>query len=739
MEHRQSSRPDGHSTNWAEVLGFTIAAGSPVRQQHLRIHSGLNALFGRNGVGKTILLREVERLLAQNAWNRDEPGSDYPSVSTAEAFYSMGGVHLLAPITRAELFDDDEPVNPIAQAARDWIASDPLSTGRDRLNVWSLDPVSRELISPLKGAGFTQDGIVSLLEQGRWMWQPRAEVLYLCDHQPLRGSSSDQWLASAESWASEFSTQTPLPGVRNGQLSWEDHDDEFGFCWRFPGISLRGPSSRSPLMPLPETLGVEWAPEWVGYPVVALPDAPRIRLAVLTDGIETSAKAAPGIWSTATERTVRTLPQHFSRKHVDFWNSTAPGAVAPIVHVDDAIEQISLAANAVMSDLFDEAPSLRLRRRPETDWYAGLAPIIWEARATSEGPWISAEELGAGHQRYANFAIERAINHWQRSRIPRIPANSQLVDLGTIALLDEPERALHVLAERHLAAALGALADFVLFSTHSTEFFDAAGESQIELRQNAHGNIEIHPVRISLNPDERRVVANRLGITPARLAALTNVYLLVEGVHDRAVIEAFNSSEIERSRAKLLELGGTKDLARVVLSDFLFDSTDAPIAICLDNVNANALDASMDQLRQRQTTSQRHGYLDSLRNDERFHAPEMKQLVELLRAAVRAERLDRIVPLGLSKRDIVEYLPVRAIDPRFESWKALNVAFLKAQGRSTWRPGDGLAKKNWVNANGGRYKVPGIRQALSVVAASGIPRHRDFDALGQRLLDLARR
>jgi energy-coupling factor transporter ATP-binding protein EcfA2 len=61
-------RAEGH-----EVLGATILRRGPIGAVNLRFRDGVTALYGKNGAGKSVLLRNLEAVLDGDAapWDED--------------------------------------------------------------------------------------------------------------------------------------------------------------------------------------------------------------------------------------------------------------------------------------------------------------------------------------------------------------------------------------------------------------------------------------------------------------------------------------------------------------------------------------------------------------------------------------------------------------------------------------------------------------------------------------------
>lgn len=710
-----------------DVVGVTVSAAPPVGIQHVRLGRGLNAIYGKNGVGKTRLLTEIERTLSTGAYRLadgslvlDGPPDRDPGLppSAASALYQIGGVHLHRPTEASEHRSIRDVSHPLANVA-----------------VWLEDPwapTHPRLGSVLADLKLTKEDLDALLLRGRWMLSATGD-LYLCDDQPLNSPLTPHWLSEWDEWSRQFtnaaSRQTRTTRRR---IRWPDDDEmEWQLAqangsdvpreWTFSGIMLRMPFAGRRdgrlLPPPPELLGLPPLPSWAGLPFVHVASEVWLHRPIISDGLlNGSIPRRVERWDEVTNLTVTKL------------RARSPEVLA----------EVSRFANELLADLFEAAPVLRLQALPASDWFNGQPPLRWEANMHPHGPWFPLADLGAAHQRFTTFAISRALDvaeaNARAARMRQQPRRRPQVGLGTFVLIDEPERALHSSAERRLANALSQLGDRVLVSTHGTEILDIAASQGSITRLSWDDDGEMQALDARLPEGFDHAAAAEWGLTPSRLGSLSSAIVFVEGPHDQLVVDWMLHATGTKARWTTIPLGGTKELHTLASTGLVFAMSDAPIVVCTDNASTEALDRCRDELQRRRHDHQRFGYLADMRKDTLFRPQEMQQLLRLLEASVSHQRLDRVSLFGFSKRDIVEYLPMSLIDPRFQDWKQLGTAFLADAGRTSFAPGDGRVKKDWVNKHGGSYNVPGIKRALKHLEAHGpFTIHRDFRRLATRL------
>jgi hypothetical protein len=391
-----------------------------------------------------------------------------------------------------------------------------------------------------------------------------------------------------------------------------------------------------------------------------------------------------------------------------------------------AAELIESSADHQLSQLFADAPSLRLEVRDPEQWYT-KDPVRWTA-TVGDTQGLDLSDLGSAHQRYAVFAIQQAVyGHDGR------PA---------FAIIDEPERALHRAAEDRLCAALPSLAEYVIVASHSTSFLDADGALVHATRPGTRLRLDSEPPQADTR--SIRDLAAVLGVRRSDITARWRVIVLVEGPHDEAVIGAFCQDVLRRPDVHVVCLGGTYGLEHLASATRLFDLTDATLLVVTDNASADHFATLHGGLVTRGNDKARHGLLDDTRN-RRDNSQEFKALLAMLTAAVNAGTIDRFAaPFGFERPDIVHYLPAQEFLPGCETWDDISRRFLDEHGQRSFHSGDGRRLKKWVNdQTGGAYKVPAIRNLAERLAAKwgerpgGLAANRppEFSALAERILE----
>lgn len=229
------------------------------------------------------------------------------------------------------------------------------------------------------------------------------------------------------------------------------------------------------------------------------------------------------------------------------------------------------------------------------------------------------------------------------------PGLEQYVPSLVVRIVDEPEAHLHPAAQRRVAAALDSLrlrGQNIVIASHSPHFLDLQGWSLVHV-ENVHGTTTLRPV-----PDEgeraRASLARDLGVNRGELLAGIAGVLIVEGPHDRLVLDALFGSAIREAGIAVICMYGTGNLMATAELDFITRYLDVPVAVLLDYTRLDRV------------------------QEGRARTDEERKLAEVWRTC-RRRRL-RWTPLGLDRPDIVCYLSesaVRDVNPGFPGWSAV--------------------------------------------------------------------
>lgn len=343
----------------------------------------------------------------------------------------------------------------------------------------------------------------------------------------------------------------------------------------------------------------------------------------------------------------------------------------------------------------------------EADAYEVLPELLTEVVPEIKGMgFLNAPELTrmsqlfdqllwrAGRQRLDTDRWRTEI--WQ-SFIPGLRALSEPV--RTIRVFDEPESHLHPSAQRRVSNALlrwSRGADDIVIATHSHYFLGHPDWAYVHVSRTPEG-----VVARPLTPGDLTAggqVAAAMGLTRGELLAGRQLILVVEGEHDRTVLEGLFGVQLRTAGVGILALHGTHNAMALVDADFWVHFTDVPMALLFDNTRLERLN---------------RGKRETLTEEE-------KKLVALRRALKRTGRT--LTPFGLKRPDITAYLPeslLREDHPHFPEWQAV-IREWERRGRPSFK--SFVTERTGVDLK----ETRSVRRLVDVMRERGLEPHPEL-------------
>lgn len=364
----------------------------------------------------------------------------------------------------------------------------------------------------------------------------------------------------------------------------------------------------------------------------------------------------------------------------------------------DAAEKLSLElsarANELMASVLLDAPCAAVKFQPPMLRFSS-PPARWTFRV-GERSTVGLAQLSTAEQKWATLAINFATAESQRAG--RFQGSDRLRPI--VFVIDEPEAALHRVAEARVADFLVSWTrdprHVAFVATHSPELLDVPEASLTEISKQSIGYPKSRVQRLDLAD---RDALERLGLRPSDLLRWPRVFLLVEGEHDRQMIESYFGPRLRKARVELLPLRGAKQLASTIDSRVLFKYTEATVVALLDNMSAESV---RDSWRQAQLTRMTDGVaaakqvvVDWFAGDK---SEESRYMSGWLTSSLEVGLESRLIPYGLAERDIIEYLPVSVLVPGAASWNALHQ---EHQADRALKKGHPNEFKPWLRARKG--------------------------------------
>ncbi|MET7969776.1 AAA family ATPase [Micromonospora sp. NPDC005305] len=240
---------------------------------------------------------------------------------------------------------------------------------------------------------------------------------------------------------------------------------------------------------------------------------------------------------------------------------------------------------------------------------------------------------------------------------------SSLRPQTVVRVFDEPESHLHPQAQRMIAVALDRLrlrGDNIVLASHSPHFLDLPAWRLVHVQHTPEGTTMSALAAADL--DARKALAGQMGLSRGELLTRVSLLLIVEGEHDRLLLEELYGARLQDAGVAIIRMHGTSNLPATAQMDFIERHLDVPIGVLLDFTRLEKVDDN------RIPTSHLHAEEQALRH---------------LRRACRKNRRP-MTYFGLSRPDIVAYLnedAIRVDEPGFPGWSTVTREFGAVSGR----------------------------------------------------------
>ncbi|MGW8564621.1 AAA family ATPase [Isoptericola sp. NPDC055881] len=645
---------------------------------HLKLDPGVLALYGKNGVGKTRLLGALSDALTGVARDEriglvhmrtpdpeeirtipaDREPTDWPSqIETAAAAHLKESRAMsIDRIVRwrdeyfARNLENEAPWNAISEFAEELAQEEYSPTSlaesikaqvellrRDRQGVDDLREAWAALADEL-----STGGLVTLRATGTRL-EPRWDVYTSADPAMVTA-----WGVVADAHRQHNLTARLLKATLAGDTSEDvirdllnspNRYDQMGITFPWAG-DLTFDSAHFEGFPtgfkdaITRGVAPEAWPEWAPRPFVKVAETDSLPIRVLTendaiDDVDSVTRAA--------------LSDAGGSDLVDIADGQEVSFSPPVTAL---VRQIEQRSNEIVSRILQPAPVLRFAPRTVGDWFVGKLPQ-WELSDDGTS-WFELADASQAQARWVRLAISIGTEQ-QR-------ANSRPV----VLLSDEPELGLHSQAQARLPTVLGALASdlkaVVVTATHSPALLDSTSTQPVHvMRSGAYAAIrEVPPAGDAL---ERSWAAEQLGLTRSAMLQRIRTFVLVEGPHDRLVLEGLLGDALRDSGALVLPIGGAKQLPKMASAEWIWELTDASIVVVLDGIASRAVIPIWDKVRELAERDDVEGAIRALQPLSRMPGTEPGWLQTFLANVAKAGRWDRVMPAPLSEPDIICYLP----------------------------------------------------------------------------------
>ena len=606
------------------VLGVTIDGPPPLGRMHVNLRSGLSVLYGLNGAGKTRVLNALASAL-QGYRSKDGQGVVHVQLDDASVVRSTGFTAALLAGLREGVLSEEVTFDP-GQRATGWLESGDSARAVVEQRLSRVDSTWEHFelaASEAAWAGYFSLEAVGTTN-GRWqIWVSNT----LVEDSPL---------------ADAYRTVGPL--VNEAESLFERHrsalkagDNAEAFTTGFAAIEAQVMAAspwdlgHQALLDLATDYLAE-RPHWVPVEIAtagSMTVGPVDVVRVDEDGADVDG---------------RTRGQLMPRPRLSRLRPTLFDGNADSMTLDEEVAErlSSLEKEATRSfrSVVGAGPTLRFDLGTPERWFLGDPPA-----------WVCDDEYGAAvplaqlskfRRRWATAAIELAL------------AGHGVVDRPSIVLSDEPEAGVHRTGEVQVVSGLVDLMAGPpragVVATHSPAFLQSTSARLLHVRRDVSGKTHVSTL------DGFPEVAD-LGLTRADLLALRRVFVIVEGEHDKIVLETLFRSELERAFAQIFVLRGAKQAIAAAHAEWLLTATDAPLLIVLDKLSEAAVAETWASARAFLAENRSDDAGRAVRSLRDIRKDEAGFLGSLGEAAIRTGALPRLHFWGLSADDILLYLP----------------------------------------------------------------------------------
>lgn len=754
-----------------QIVGFEIASDPMLQPQFLPLDPGLTVFYGLNGSGKTRLISGIrDALLGVSS----DAGVFLVCKTSPDSWEQDTDPTQRHPQKRVE----DRGGNLVGSRSIRFALAEKTSAGAGELETSGVHDNPYHLLSPSQVEQSLQDIFSERLVDES---SPLAEEITAEKHvllRPAGSRSAPVWEAwpAFDSWkpvAAEFTKlyeelveecegdyldDSVLEMVQNSAafpLAWSDYQTGDGTAFR---PTRFGPFDHRESFPEEISGFILTGALDLGLDLVEDSDDPDRDTLAFFDRIvghvrgkdyrslrETARTPIEDwrLWAQPRARVARAITEHLSDDAAKIYEngSADAGVELAVSHYSEVLTHL------VRRYFADVLPDSRMPRLEVASHHQRFdrPPVRWvfdagdhdPTRTTHEPVSMPFESMSSAERKWLARAVADALYWVERD----VQTGASL--RSALTILDEPESALHRSAESRVARTLNQMVKndprkIVLAATHSPDLLYLDNTNLFKVGRGNHpASYRSQVQRLSLGD---RQALEGLGLNPSDLLQHTKVFLLVEGHHEKLIFDELFGERLRDARVTTIPLGGASRLKNTVDSLVLFEHTRAHVVGLMDNLRSDLILRSWDRAKKLRLTESIEAAVKSIQHDFR-EMPKSKVsknndefgfMERWLIAALTESLESRLDPHALSRKDILDYLPVKHFVPNAQSWDALWAQHAEARRD---RPNTTSGQfKVWVSKLGGSE----FNDETILAAVHGLdPVPAEFEQLIKRLEAIA--
>jgi energy-coupling factor transporter ATP-binding protein EcfA2 len=310
---------------------------------------------------------------------------------------------------------------------------------------------------------------------------------------------------------------------------------------------------------------------------------------------------ASGGFAELCERLERLLPKlsHWSRDSLfnndrDAWVQRQGGFVWRQPAMKGACAELSERVNDLLPQFVARSYDVEIVPLLPDQWheYGGRHAAV-RLRARGRDLDFDLDLASSGVSAWAGFALSEAMRMAVQESPPSMGAITPSAS-PMVYVLDEPEAHLHPLAQEEAAAWVAERVRegaSVLLATHAVPFLRLPLQHVEYLRvvRTPEWKTTVEPTKDVMSAVAEQ--AEALGLPPAALIQLTRAWLVVEGEHDRMVLDAFYGKDLHQAGIRILPIRGAGRAKASFAALTAVAPWGMPFFYLLDNTRAEAVKA----------------------------------------------------------------------------------------------------------------------------------------------------